>query len=68
MTEYCGKTGKLMHKSAATALKALNRLHTRNHGPMGNPYLCDYCKGWHHTKGRAPSVIRHNREKRLVDL
>jgi hypothetical protein len=53
MTEkYCQHSGKFIHASAADCLQALKRL-CRAGGPMGNPYRCNHCGGWHQTKGQA---------------
>jgi hypothetical protein len=51
VTDYCPHTGKLKHKSAEDCLRALRRL-SKGGGPLGNPYLCPHCSGWHQTKGQ----------------
>lgn len=54
MTEgkYCPVSGKAIQASAAAAIQALKRLN-RAGGPMGNPYRCPHCSGWHMTRGQA---------------
>ena len=51
MAEYCPHSGKVAHETAEDCLRALRRLN-RSGGPLGNPYLCPHCSGWHQTKGQ----------------
>jgi hypothetical protein len=51
MAEYCAHTGKQIHASSGDCLRALRRLN-KGGGPLGNPYRCPHCTGWHQTKGQ----------------
>ena len=62
---YCPHSGKVIHESATDALGALRRLN-KSGGPLGNPYRCDHCDGWHQTRGQGhtPKVKAFKRRKR----
>jgi hypothetical protein len=68
MAEYCQHTGKQIHASPGDCLRALRRLN-KGGGPLGNPYRCPHCNGWHQTKGqqKTEKTLAFKRRKRSDD-